>query len=204
MPILELLILPFKQDEATREAYIKTFWPTLAALLSGKKGMKMRTSRMMLSSNNSDVSSIFQPVMVVGWNAVSDFQTFVTGDELGALRNSFISLVTAATSPQLYDTDVEPRSVFGCALTEVFKVKIGDHKENKEKVKGAWGNFVKGVGEVKSLSGVSVNLNERTFVGAIGWESESGRDRVLKRSEVEELYGRLGDLESFVVKLDRL
>jgi hypothetical protein len=32
---------------------------------------------------------------------------------------------------------------------------------------------VKGVGEVKSLSGVSVNLNERTFVGAVGWESES-------------------------------
>lgn len=32
---------------------------------------------------------------------------------------------------------------------------------------------MKGVGEVKSLSGVSVNLNERTFVGAVGWESES-------------------------------
>lgn len=66
MPITELVVLSLKQDEATGEAFTKTHWPALASLLDGKKGMKLRTVGLMLTSNKLDVSSVFQPVLVMG------------------------------------------------------------------------------------------------------------------------------------------
>jgi hypothetical protein len=86
-----------------------------------------------------------------------------------------LSAETTPVPPQLYDTDIEPKSVYGSALTEVFRIKIGEDEEKKANVKEAWENFVS-IGAVKTLSGVSVNVPERTFVGMIGYESEEVRE----------------------------
>ena len=87
-----------------------------------------------------------------------------------------LSAETTPVPPQLYDTDIEPKSVYGSALTEVFRIKIGEDEEKKANVKEAWENFVKSIGVVKTLSGVSVNVPEKTFVGMIGYESEEVRE----------------------------
>lgn len=81
-------------------------------------------------------------------------------------------LVTAPAFPELYETDVLPLVVYGSPLTEVFKLKIGDDKEKEERAKETWKNLISFIGNSKSLSGVSVNIEEKTFLGVIGWESQ--------------------------------
>jgi hypothetical protein len=68
--------------------------------------------------------------------------------------------------------------VFGNALTEVWQVKIGLGDTKAAESKGAWEKFVRAVAEAggvigdgKSFHGTSLNLEERRWVGALGWES---------------------------------
>lgn len=96
----------------------------------------------------------------------------VTSPAFENIRPLFLPLVTEVAGPQLYDTDVYPKSVYRSALTEVFRVNIGEDEEKKANIEEAWGNFVKSIGTVNSLSGVSVNVEEKTFLGMIGWGSE--------------------------------
>ncbi|KUJ15019.1 uncharacterized protein LY89DRAFT_784054 [Mollisia scopiformis] len=204
MPITELAIPPLKQDQASRELFTDSLWPTLATLVKGKKGLKFNTIGLMVISNDLDVSSVFQPVLGLEWEAVSDFQAVVSGEEFAAFRARLIPIVSAIVFPQLYETNVGPATVFGSPLTEVFKVKIGDNKEKEDVVKEAWQKFLNGIGEVESLNGVSQNVEERTFMGAIGWESEQEREATLKKGGIEELKTSFGSLETFVVKFGGL
>jgi hypothetical protein len=83
--------------------------------------------------------------------------------------------------PQLYNTDFEPGEVFGSALTEVWQVKIGegDGKVVEARgARGAWEKFVSAVAEAggvngngKSIQGTSLNLEQKRWVGVLGWES---------------------------------
>lgn len=107
----------------------------------------------------------------------SDFQSFISSDKFGVFAASlppFISttITPFGPSPQVYETNVGPRSVFAAAVTELFKMRIGDDTEKEKSAKAAWGEFVKGIENIESLSGVSVNLDEKEFLGIIGWESE--------------------------------
>jgi hypothetical protein len=68
--------------------------------------------------------------------------------------------------------------VFGNALTEVWQVKIGEGERKAAQSKEAWQKFVSAVAEAgdvngkgKSFHGMSLNLEERRWSGALGWES---------------------------------
>ena len=80
--------------------------------------------------------------------------------------------------PQLYNTDFEPTKVFGSTLTEVWQVKIGEGNEKVAESREAWKKFVNAVAEAsgskgteESIQGPSVNLEEKRWVGVLGWES---------------------------------
>lgn len=80
--------------------------------------------------------------------------------------------------PQLYNTDFEPTKVFGSTLTEVWQVKIGEGNEKVVESREAWKKFVNAVAEAsgsngteESIQGPSVNLEEKRWVGVLGWES---------------------------------
>jgi hypothetical protein len=80
--------------------------------------------------------------------------------------------------PQLYNTDSEPTKVFGSTLTEVWQVKIGEGSEKVAESREAWKKFVTAVAEAsgsngteESIQGPSVNLEEKRWVGVLGWES---------------------------------
>lgn len=81
--------------------------------------------------------------------------------------------------PQLYETDFEPNKVFGSASTEVWQVKIGEGDGKVAESREAWDNFVTAVevavgvnGIGRSIQGTSLNLEERRWVGVLGWESD--------------------------------
>jgi hypothetical protein len=80
--------------------------------------------------------------------------------------------------PQLYETDFEPNKVFGSALTEVWQVKIGEGDRKVAESREAWEKFVTAVevaggvnGIGRSIQGTSLNLEERRWIGVLGWES---------------------------------
>jgi hypothetical protein len=63
-------------------------------------------------------------------------------------------------------------------LTEVWQVKIGEGDGKVVESRGAWEKFVSAVAEAggvngdgTSIQGTSVNLEERRWVGVLGWES---------------------------------
>jgi hypothetical protein len=67
MPVTEILILSFKQDEATREGFKSTLLPTMSTIMVGKPGLLVKpVAGQMMSSNGKDVSSTFQPVFGLG------------------------------------------------------------------------------------------------------------------------------------------
>jgi hypothetical protein len=68
--------------------------------------------------------------------------------------------------------------VFGDALTEVWQVKIGQMDDKAAESEAAWEKFVHAVAEAggvtddeESFYGKSLNLEERRWVGALGWKS---------------------------------
>jgi hypothetical protein len=81
----------------------------------------------------------------------------------------------AAGPPQLqvFETDQGPSAVFSSQLTEAFRVNIGDSKKAAD-AQHVWkfftGALESKVQGIKSISGTSLNLEDKLFVGIIGWE----------------------------------
>lgn len=78
----------------------------------------------------------------------------------------------SASGPQLYNTNVAPKLVLESPVTELFKVKVGDDEKKGAVVRKAWAKFVGELEEVESLNGMSVNLEDKVFLGVVGWKSE--------------------------------
>lgn len=114
----------------------------------------------------------------IEWVDQAHFDSFVASENFQIFKDRVLPYSTALPVPQLYDTDVQPVDVFGSAMTEAWQVKIGEGNEMAEKSKVAWEKFVRAVAEAggvsgddKSFHGTSLNLEERRWVGALGWES---------------------------------
>lgn len=76
--------------------------------------------------------------------------------------------------------------MFSSGLTEVWQVRIDEGEEKAAKAKVAWEKFVHAVSEAggvagdgKSFYGPSLNLEDRRWLGALGWESNEVRSDCL-------------------------
>jgi hypothetical protein len=112
------------------------------------------------------------------WENASHFKTFVASENFQTFKSIVKPHSVAPPVPQLYNTDFEPSKVFGSTLTEVWQVKIGEGDGKVVESRGAWEKFVSAVAEAggvngdgTSIQGTSVNLEERRWVGVLGWES---------------------------------
>lgn len=59
--------------------------------------------------------------------------------------------------------------MFASPITDVFRISIGDDPTKEARAKTAWSKLVKELGDTKVLSGISVNLPDKLFLGMIGW-----------------------------------
>jgi hypothetical protein len=112
------------------------------------------------------------------WADEPHFDTFVASENFQIFKDRVLPYSHALPVPQLYNTNIEPGNVFGNALTEVWQVKIGEGNGKVAESRGAWEKFVSAVaeadginGKVESFQGTSLNLEERRWVSALGWES---------------------------------
>jgi hypothetical protein len=128
-------------------------------------------------SRGIKLETTFIPSPIVDRDA-SHFNTFVASENFETFKSIVKPHSVAPPVPQLYNTDFEPSEVFGSTLTEVWQVKIGEEDRKIVESKEAWQKFVRAVmeaggvnGNGKSIQGTSLNLEERRWVGVLGWES---------------------------------
>jgi hypothetical protein len=76
--------------------------------------------------------------------------------------------------------------VFGNALTEVCQVKIGKGNNKAAESEAAWERFVHAIAEAGCLQdneeiicGKSLNLEERRWVGYVGWRNSEASSGIL-------------------------
>lgn len=110
------------------------------------------------------------------WDDSSHFDSFVASDNFEIFKTVVKPYSAAPPVPQLYNTDFEPNEVFASALTEAWQVKIGDSVGKVAETTDAWKKFVNAVVEAggasgRGIHGTSLNLEEKRWVGVLGWKS---------------------------------
>ncbi|KAH6856902.1 hypothetical protein B0I37DRAFT_412793 [Chaetomium sp. MPI-CAGE-AT-0009] len=194
MAFTEFVIPTLKTDPATEATFTTEIAPFLINILdTHATPPKSKHFGKILLENGNDVSGDFRLGVGLEWEDASHFNTFVESENFQTFKTIVKPHSLAPPVPQLYHTDFEPSKVFGSALTEVWQVKIGEGDEKAVESREAWEKFVSAVAEAggvdgngKSIQGTSLNLEERRWVGVLGWESSQIREEVLGKAAVKE------------------
>ncbi|RYP38469.1 hypothetical protein DL767_002585 [Monosporascus sp. MG133] len=194
MAFTEFVVPTLKTDPVTEATFTTEIAPFLIHILdTHATPPKFKYFGKILLENGKDVSGDFRLCVGVEWEDESHFNTFVASENFQTFKSIVKPHSDAPPVPQLYHTDFEPSKVFGSALTEVWQVKIGEGDGKVVESRGAWEKFVSAVAEAggvngngKSIQGTSLNLEERRWVGVLGWESSEIREKVLGSAAVKE------------------
>ncbi|KAH8596278.1 hypothetical protein B0O99DRAFT_619996 [Bisporella sp. PMI_857] len=205
MPILELLTPSLNSDAASQIAF-RAQWPALCKTIVSAPGASHVRYGYMITENEINVEHELKLVLSLNWTNMPAFQSFVTSDTFKALSGTVKPHALAPPEIQLYKSPTEGLHISSQGFTEVFRTKVPNDKLEVE-VGGAWKRFMDAINEkhdIESLHGLSLNLPEKVFVGAIGWRSLEDReaannDDALARSK-KEVQG-FADTNSFLVKL---
>ncbi|KAM3086323.1 hypothetical protein ACMFMG_000459 [Clarireedia jacksonii] len=203
MPFTEIVTASIAQTQEAREAFHGPVWSTLAPIVSKFSGCETQVKGHMLIQNNEKIpDSTFLPVLGFEYNDSADFYKVIKSDDFKDFVESIKPIATAKVIPEVYETDVLPKEVFSSPVSEIFRIKIYDDQTKETTARAEWEKFSNTLNEKNVLSGVSINLDERLFLGVVGWKSFEDRENSLKK--VREL--RQKDLDwkdSFVVEFSR-
>ncbi|PQE28709.1 hypothetical protein CJF32_00003911 [Rutstroemia sp. NJR-2017a WRK4] len=199
MPFTEIITPSIAQTQEAREAIFGPVWSALVPIVFKYSGIETRAKGHMLSRDNETVpDTAFLPVFGFEYKDPADFYNVISSDEFKAFGQILKPFATARPTPEVYDTDLSPKELFTSPVSEIFRIKISGDQAEETTARAEWENFTKTLNGKKVLSGVSINLEERLFLGIVGWESIEDRER--SRKEVEELKQKNLDWkDSFVV-----
>ncbi|EXM13486.1 hypothetical protein V3481_018587 [Fusarium oxysporum f. sp. vasinfectum] len=179
MAFTEFVVPTLKTDPVTEATFTTELAPFLINILdTHATPPKFKYFGKILLENGNDVSGDFRLCVGLEWEDASHFNSFVASENFQTFKTMVMPHSLAPPVPQLYNTDFEPIKVFGSALTEVWQVQIGEGDGKAVESREAWEKFVSAVAEAggvngngKSIQGTSLNLEERRWVGVLGWES---------------------------------
>ncbi|KAJ4982660.1 hypothetical protein SVAN01_11850 [Stagonosporopsis vannaccii] len=192
MAFTEFVIPTLKTDPATEAAFTNEIGPFLVSILENySTPPKFKYFGKILLENGNNVSQDFRLCVGLEWEDSSHFDSFVASDIFETFKTVVKPHSAAPPVPQLYNTDFEPTEVFASALTEAWQVKVGDSNGKVAETKNAWEKFVSAVVEAggasgRGIHGTSLNLEEKRWVGVLGWESMEIREKVLADAAVKE------------------
>ncbi|KAH6687198.1 hypothetical protein F5X68DRAFT_275769 [Plectosphaerella plurivora] len=190
MPFTEFVIPTLKTDPETAALFGAELGPYLVKILDTHvHPPKEKYFGKILVENGIDVSEQFRLVMGLEWHADSDFNSFIDSDDFDRFKGLVKPHSQAPPVPQLYETDLSPNGVFGSPLSEVWQVQVGEDADKVAQAKKAWEKFIAAVeaaGTVSKIQGPSLNLEEKRWVGVLGWESKEAREKILGTAEVKE------------------
>lgn len=106
------------------------------------------------------------------WPSEEAFNSVLASETFPAFVGPFKPLLAGAPELQLFDTHVGPLDVVSAPLTEIIRIQLKDEAESAAMAKDAWSVLVKSMGNAVPVTcGISLNLKEGVFMGAIGWKS---------------------------------
>ncbi|KAI9741895.1 MAG: hypothetical protein M1834_000284 [Cirrosporium novae-zelandiae] len=137
------------------------------------------------------------------------FKSFLDTSAFMEFKSAIMPLVNEVKLPQIYTTDVGPIAVAEAVLTEFVRVEVGEDGENKKIAEEKWSVFCDAVKAVtgKVLSGMSVNVEIKTWMGVVGWDSEESRQHTFSDSKVQHGLKELlevGNSSDLVIDFQRL
>ncbi|MCJ1303251.1 hypothetical protein MMC08_006059 [Hypocenomyce scalaris] len=205
MRLLEFIIPSLKSDTVSQQTF-RAQWPLWCKTLVHAPGASQVHYGYMISENDIDVSSLMKLVISIKWNERTEFDDFLTSDEFKVFAGKTKPYALAPSKIELFESTSEGQTVFSKGITEVFRIGVSTDQKIAE-VENAWVSFrdkVQREHDIKVLHGLSVNVPERCFVGAIGWSSLKERDGVNNSPIVAEARKKLlsfDNTSSFVVSM---
>lgn len=195
MPLLELIV-PSLRSDATSQKTFRAQWPEWSHTLIDAPGCSQLYYGYMIKENDVNVGSemklvislsmehlLYQfngirlTIIVPEWDGRAEFDHFLTTDDFKTFSAKVKPYALAPSEIQLYESTAEGSTVFTDGITEVFRTKVSTRDTTAE-VEKAWAMFYDALrkrSDAKVLHGLSVNLHEQFFVGAVGWDSSEVR-----------------------------
>ncbi|TGO13625.1 hypothetical protein BTUL_0066g00140 [Botrytis tulipae] len=204
MPFTEFIRPPIVQSDGSRDAFTNTVVPAIRTLIRSAPGFILGTAGHSLFENNAAVpKSSFIPIVGIEWDNPDSFHGLVQGEHFPVFIEKIKPYLTAPTSPELYETDISPKDIFASPIIEVFRINVHEDSEKETAAETAWEAFAKALKGTHILSGVSLNLPERLFLGLIGWSGIEQRKLALDKTEhLKQAVDSLKDSHSFVAELN--
>ncbi|KAM0165834.1 hypothetical protein ACHAQE_002168 [Botrytis cinerea] len=206
MPFTELIKPSLVQSDKSRDIFYNNIVPSIKSIISAAPGFVLGTAGHSLIENNVVVPEYsFNPVLGIEWEDSKLFHDFIQSEEFAVFITNVKPHFTAPPSPELYETDVSPKDIFASQIIEVFRINIGDDSGKETTARTAWEALAKSLTGTDVLSGISVNLPERLFLGMIGWSGIEQRKMALDKLEhLKQAVESLKDSQSFIAQLNTL
>ncbi|THV52335.1 hypothetical protein BGAL_0082g00240 [Botrytis galanthina] len=204
MPFTEFITPSWVQSDEARDAFSNTIVPSLRSIITSAPSFVLGTAGQKLIENNVAVPEFsFNPILGTEWEDSKYFHDFVKSAEFPTFIANVKPYITVPPSPEVYETDISPKDIFASPIIEVFRINIHEDSEKETAAKIAWEAFAKALEGTHILSGVSVNLPERLFLGLIGWSGIEQRKLALDEAEhLKQAVESLKDSHSFVAELN--
>ncbi|KAF7908831.1 hypothetical protein EAE99_011701 [Botrytis elliptica] len=204
MPFTELIKPSLVQSDEARDAFSNIIVPSLRTIITSAPGFVLGAAGHKLIENNVAVAEpSFNPILGIEWEDSKYFHDFVKSEQFPTLIAQLKPHTTAPAWPEVYETDVSPKDIFASPIIEVFRININEDSEKENAAKTAWEAFAKALKGTHILSGVSVNLPERFFLGLIGWSGIEQRKMAMDNVEhLKQAVDSLKDSQSFVAELN--
>ncbi|KAF7861655.1 uncharacterized protein EAF02_010609 [Botrytis sinoallii] len=151
----------------------------------------------LIENNVAVAEPSFNPILGIEWEDSKYFDDFVKSEQFPTFIAKIKPHITAPPRPEVYETDLSPKDIFASPIIEVFRINIHEDSEKGNAAKTAWEAFAKALKDTHILSGVSVNLPERLFLGLIA--TKMALDNV---EHLKQAVDSLKDSQSFVAELN--
>ncbi|KAF5872253.1 uncharacterized protein Bfra_005607 [Botrytis fragariae] len=204
MPFTEFIKPSIVQSDGSRDDFANTIVPAIRSFIKSAPGFKLGTTGHSLFENNVAVpESSFIPIVGIEWENPDSFHSIVQSERFPVFVEKIKPYLTAPASPELYETDISPKDIFASPVIEIFRINVHEDSEKETAARTAWEALAKALKGTNILSGVSVNLPEKLFLGLIGWSGIEQRNMALDKVEhLKQAVDSLGDSQSFVAELN--
>ncbi|KAJ5146969.1 hypothetical protein N7526_000321 [Penicillium atrosanguineum] len=173
MAIIELIFPRVKTDPATLETLEKD-WPTLSkGLTHPNPGLLHAFRGWVLTEDGKDVRERHHEFLLFEWNAANSFHDFVGSEQFAAFASSVRPLVTGPPTLQLFETSFSPKDAASAPVVQIIRTQVSSLEDAAASLQ-VWKKMYsllvsEGGGRACATFGTSLNLEETTIVGIIGW-----------------------------------
>jgi hypothetical protein len=109
----------------------------------------------------------------IDWSSFSSYNAFFTSKEFDSFHTQISPLLHGPPRPQLFNTNIPLKELPQCSFLEILRFPTRGDLTSRQI---SWGKVTVGLETYghpggSYITGVSLNLEEETFLGIIGWQN---------------------------------